>query len=201
VWLRYFSPVFPAVMILIAEGYLFVRERYKKRQRLVDVIFILLAAASLVNTFYLISLDSGSLWGADQLASYTSGLDGLVASDYLPHYLNLTSDVFMDTAVSQEIFYGNFSKEILKENNIKYVVLSLYDEWNRRPNTSASFHPYFGPIEISFVSRPYSNGRIPPDYSFGSALYRELESDPSYVKINEIKRGEQAVFIVYEVSY
>jgi hypothetical protein len=198
--LRYFSPLYPVVMILIAEGYFFLREHCKKQKKIVDAAFVLLAAASLMNTFYLISLDSGSLWGADQLAAYTSGLDGLIASDYLPHYLNLTGDVMMNTTVTKAIFYGNFSDGLLKENSIKYVVLSLYDEWNRRPDTSASFHPYFGPIEIPFISRPYSNGRIPPDYSFESALYRELASDPSLRKINEIKKGEQTVFIVYEVS-
>jgi 4-amino-4-deoxy-L-arabinose transferase-like glycosyltransferase len=209
--LRYFSPIFPVVMILIAEGYFFLREHFKKWQKIVDAAFIILAVASLMNTFYLMSLDSGSMWSAgsaDELATYTSGLDGLILSDYLPDYLNLTGDVFMkpvfnESSVSDEIFRGNgnFSKELLRENNIKYIVLSLYDEWNRMPNTSASFHPYFGPIEITFISRAYSNGRIPPDYSFRSDLYSALEADPAYTRVHEISRGEQVVFIIYKVAY
>lgn len=199
--LRYFSPVFPVVMILVAEGYFFIRERYKRRQLAIDASFIILAAVSLINTFYMISLDSGSLWGAEELATYTSGLDGFVASDYLPHYLNLTGDVLMNTTVTKSLFYGNFSDGLVKENKIKYIVLSLYDEWNRRPDTSARFHPHFGPLEITFVSRPYSNGRIPPDYTFTSDLYLRLESDPDYVRVHEIRRGDQVVFIIYEAAY
>jgi 4-amino-4-deoxy-L-arabinose transferase-like glycosyltransferase len=199
--LRYFSPLYPVAMLFIAEGYLFLRAKSGKRKMLVDAAFVALLSLSLLSTAYLISLDSGSLWGAEEIESYTSGLDGLVASAYLPHYLNLTGDVLMNETAMNSIFYGNFSQELLEQNGIKYVVLSLYDEWNRMPDASACFHPAIGPFEASFMCREYSNGRVPPDYTFASELYKTLESGPAYERIHEIRRDGQVVFVVYRVTY
>jgi 4-amino-4-deoxy-L-arabinose transferase-like glycosyltransferase len=199
--LRYFSPVFPIAMIFIAEGYLFLRGRFRQRKMLVDMAFIAVSALSLAATFYMMSLDANSLWGADELTAYTENLDGLIASDYLPQYLNLTGDVLMNTTATDQIFYGSASDSVIRENGVKYVVLSVYGEWNRMPDNDAYFYPTIGPLKISFIRRPYSNGRVPPDYTFGSGVYKALESDPGYRKITQIKRDSQVIFNVYEVVY
>ena len=195
--LRYFSPIYPMAMIFCAQGYLFLRQRMGKKA--VDAFFILLIFASLLGTFYIISLDSQSLRGAGALTDYTGTLHGLIASDYLPDYINITADVLTDANLTSQIFYGNFSEDILRRSGVRYLVLSVYDEWNRAPDTAAYFHPALGPLEIPFISRPYSNGRVPPDYTFRSPLYEDLESSPGLSRLKEIKIGTQTVFIVYEV--
>lgn len=159
---------------------------------------MILSVISFLNAAFLISLDSGMLWGADLLSGSTKGMDGLFASDYLPYYLNMTNDVYINS--SERDFFSNFSDAKVDSLGIKFIVISIYSEWGRNPDSSAHFHPAIGPIEIPFISRPYSNGRVPPGYSFGSDLYQKLETDPKYERIREISSpAGQKIFIIYEV--
>ena len=100
---------------------------------------------------------------------------------------------------------GNFSTSKpfeyswFKENGVDYVILSIYSDYGRS-GKSAYFHPAFGPFEVPFISRPYSNGRVPPDYAFSSDLYVQMESTDKYKMIKEIRNNEgQVIFLIYEV--
>jgi hypothetical protein len=95
--------------------------------------------------------------------------------------------------------YPYLEDEWVRENGVDYIVLSIYEEWEREP-TGDHFHPKLGPFEIKFVKRPYSNGRVPPDYDFRSELYYRLEDSEKYEKIGEVYRGSQRIFIIYEVT-
>jgi len=196
--LRYFSPLFPILMIFTAEGFFYLRNAAKGKAKLAGAAFMILSVISFLNAAFLISLDSGMLWGADLLSGSTKGMDGLFASDYLPYYLNMTNDVYINS--SERDFFSNFSDAKVDSLGIKFIVISIYSEWGRNPDSSAHFHPAIGPIEIPFISRPYSNGRVPPGYSFGSDLYQKLETDPKYERIREISSpAGQKIFIIYEV--
>ncbi len=95
--------------------------------------------------------------------------------------------------------YKLFDYNWFKNNGVDYVVISIYYDYEES-GVTAYFHPKFGPFEIPFVKRPYCNGRIPPDYTFRSEPYNEIENDSRFKKAKEIYRDEQRIFIIYEVS-
>ena len=195
--LRYFSPLYPIIMLFTAQGYAFLRKKYRK---ITDCAFILLAIVSLLNVFYIISLDSKSNWGHEILAGEIKNMKGLFASDYFPLYLNITNDVLTGNAEVAD-FFSNFSEGSAERYGVRYIIISIYAEWNREPDNTAYFHPTMGPFEVTFVRRPYSNGRVPPDYTFRSGLFDRLENSPRYEKIREIFSPEgQKIFILYRIA-
>ncbi len=200
--LRYFSPLYPILMLFTAEGFLYLQGRFKGRgmRSAVVIVFSALAIISFVDAMYLVSLDFDMMWGADMLSGYAMTLDGKIASDYLPSYLNITNDVVVDGTWNREMFYaGNFSHASLVGMGVRYLVLSVYGEFTRNPSKE-TYHPRLGPFEISFVERPYTGERVPPGYDFRSDLYEEIDSSQKFKRINELHDpGGQRVFVIYEV--
>lgn len=201
--LRYLSSLYPVLMVFVAEGFLFLRGRLNGR--VVAVVFAALFAVSFVNSMQLVSLDSNTYWGVRSLSDYAKTLEGKIASDYMPHYLNISNDVLLgglhDEAVNA--FFSNISHRLAKESGISYIILSVYADYGRYLNeTGASPETYpmqFCLIELPFIMRPYSAERPPPDYRMHSALYRKIEGDPGFEKVKDIYRGEQPIFSIYRV--
>ncbi|MCD6329446.1 MAG: hypothetical protein J7M10_03690, partial [Candidatus Cloacimonetes bacterium] len=96
--------------------------------------------------------------------------------------------------------YKNFDEDWLNENKIDYIILSIYGEWERKPNKTAFFNPIISGFKITQIKRPYSNGRVPPDYDFSSTLYTRIESDKNFKKIDELYKDKQRIFIIYEYN-
>jgi hypothetical protein len=199
--LRYYSPLYPFITLLASTGFLYLRGTLRGRARdAVSIAFSALLIASFINTLYLSSLDTNMQWGAETLSRTTSSLDGLILSDYLPHYLNLTADVVTNSTISNRFLKeGAYGAADLEGLGVKYVVLSIYGEFSRSPSND-TYHPYFGPFEITFVERPYTGDRVPPGYTFRSGLYRSLEESASFEKTGEIYREGQKVFVIYRVA-
>jgi hypothetical protein len=199
--LRYFSPLYPIMMLCITEGFFWAKSKKSPVRKFIVPVFIVLAAASFVNATYIIGLNSGALWGAETLSSYTRTLEGQIASDYLPDYLNLTAPAITNSGVLKNLFYGSSpSADGLKASGAKYIMLSVYGEFARAPSAE-TYHPTFLGVEVPFVSRPYTNERVPPSYTFRSDLYAQIESDASFTKIKEISSPSgQKLFLVYEFT-
>lgn len=200
--LRYFSPLYPILSMFSVEGFMLLNDRLAGRtmKTSVALFFSFLVFVSFLNTLFLISLDSKMNWGAENLSGYTKTLDGLIASEYMPHYLNITNDVIVDIGWNDEMFRkGNLSYDELRRKNVKYAILSVYGEFSRSPSND-TYHPTIGPFEVAFVSRPYTGERVPPNYTFQSELYQRVEDDGRFKRVHEIYRNSQLTFIIYEVS-
>jgi len=93
----------------------------------------------------------------------------------------------------------SFDHEWFVKNNVDCVVLSIYEDYEKSGITEY-YHPKFGPFEIPFINRPYCNGRVPPDYQFGSDLYQKLETSNKYTRTKDVRNREgQVIFIIYEL--
>jgi len=201
--LRYFSPLYGVLMLLIAGGFLASASFFRRRETRLALygLLSLLLLISLVNSMYLVSLDRDMQWGSQILTNEISSLEGTFASDYLPDYLNLTKDVVTDREWITDVFFsGNFSEEKLRLRGVNYLVISIYGEFTREPSDD-TYHPRFGPFEITFVDRPYTGDRVPPDFTFRSDLYKTVESSSAFTKVREITNPSgQKVLILYEVG-
>ncbi|MCJ7817067.1 MAG: glycosyltransferase family 39 protein [Candidatus Aenigmarchaeota archaeon] len=90
-----------------------------------------------------------------------------------------------------------FDDDWVNENNVSYVVLSIYDEFLEHP-VEKYYNIFYSGIEIP-IKRNYLWMRPPPDYKFNSELYHHIETSNMYRKTKEINKGNQTVFIIYEV--
>jgi hypothetical protein len=109
-----------------------------------------------------------------------------------PEYLKLQNS--KNYSESRIFDYGWF-----RDNGVDYVIISVYDDYERTGVTEY-FNFRFATIEIPFIKRPYSNGRVPPDYTFRSDVYEKLESSDNFQLEKEILNNEgQTIFIIYEV--
>ena len=198
--LRYFAPLYTIIAILVAEGFFYLFNRFKNKTRmLITVIFSTLVLVSFINTVYLVSLESESNFGIDTLSNNIKDLSGTFASDYMPRYLNLTNNVITDNNFNEEIFYSNFSEDSLLEMEVNYVILSIYGEFARSPSNQ-TYHPYYSGIELTFIDRPYTGDRVPPDFGFHSELFQEIETSPAFEKAEEIYSPKgQRIFIIYRI--
>ena len=93
--------------------------------------------------------------------------------------------------------YYKFNDTWIKNNNISYVILSIYDEFRISP-VEKYYNIFYGGIELP-IKRPYLCFRPPEDYKFNSEFYSHIESSNMYEKVKEIKKGNQTVFIIYKV--
>lgn len=137
-------------------------------------------------------------------AYYVVGSHSAVTSDeYFDILSNVSHPLYKEFADSRKS--GNFETirefddDFIRDGGVDYVILSIYTEWGRVPDNDAYFHPAFGPIEITIIKRPYSNGRVPPDYRFSSELFQRMENSTAYRLKEKIYRGDQEVFLIYEV--
>ncbi len=200
--LRLYSPLYPFLMVFSAEGLAYLTELFGKRhaKRIITAAFFALLLISFIDAMYLVSLDIGMQWGAVTLSEYAATLDGRIASEYMPGFLNVTSDVISDNEWVKATFNDNFTYGMIEEAGADYVIISIYREFGRNP-TDDTYHPYLGPIEISMVSRPYTGDRVPPGYTFRSVLFEKIDRDPRLSKVKEISNPSgQTIFLVYGVA-
>lgn len=192
--LRYWAPILPLLAILVASGYLRLRERFiiMEKKKIISLIFVILLFVTLVNANWLVSRDESAYWGAEELSGYVNSLDGNIATEYMPAYLKVSTD----KSIISIPYYFAFDNKWIENNNVNYVILSIYSESKRAPVTTY-YHPKFGPFKISFINITCS-GPL-PGYQFHSDIYKRLENSSEYEKVKEIYRGEQVIFVVYRV--
>ncbi len=198
--LRYYSPIFPFVAMMCAAGFLYLRDRCKGNlSRLVTLAFVVLLFLSFSNSLYMLSLDTTMLWGAESLSRGLAPLDGLIATEYSPHYINLTSDVLSDEDASGKIFFsGGLDRAALEENGVDYIVLSVYGEFARDPSDD-SYLMMYGPFQTP-IKRPYTGERVPPDFTFRSELFRDIQASSWLQPVGNIENPNgQTVFMIYRV--
>lgn len=195
--LRYWAPILPLFAIFVASGYLRLRERFTsvKKKKIISLIFVILLLVTFVNANYNARSEESEYWGAEELSGYVNSLEGniAIATEYRPGYLKASTDKNII------LLPGNFDDNWIENNNINFVILSIYREFKRAPVTVYT-HPKYGPFDITFVSGTYLCFKPPPDYQFQSALYKRLENSSKYEKVKEIYRDEQVIFVVYEVT-
>lgn len=93
--------------------------------------------------------------------------------------------------------YYRFDDSWARDNNVSYVILSLYDEFRISP-VEKYYNIFYGGIEMP-IMRPYLSVRPPENYQFNSEFYKHIDSSGMYEKVNEIKKRNQTVFIIYKV--
>ena len=193
--LRYWAPILPLFAIFAASGYLRLRERFTsvEKKKIISLIFVILLLVTFVNAIYTSHAEESEYWGAEELSGYVNSLEGNIATEYRPGYLNASTDK------SISLLAGKFDDKWIENNNINYVILSIFREFKRSPVTVYN-HPKYGPFDITFVNETYCYHKPPPDYQFQSELYKRLENSSKYEKVKEIYRDEQVIFVVYKVT-
>jgi 4-amino-4-deoxy-L-arabinose transferase-like glycosyltransferase len=88
--LRYWAPILPLLAIFVASGYIRLKERViaSKPKKLISLIFVVLLLLTFVNAIYTANRAEGEYWGAEKLSEYVVSLDGNIATEYRPGYLN-----------------------------------------------------------------------------------------------------------------
>ncbi len=198
--LRYYSAIFPFAALLCAAGFMHIRGRTRGNTSLaITALFVFLMLLSFSNSLYMMSLDSTMLWGAESLRTELLQFNGLVATEYAPHYINLTSDVLSDRDTTDGIFYSDrLNRSVLLENGVDYLILSVYGEFARDPSDD-TYAMMYGPFTTP-IQRPYTGERVPPDYTFRSQLFHDIQASPWMQQVATVEnpRGQTA-FIIYKV--
>ncbi len=194
---RYFSPVFPLLTMLAAGGFYWLRDRLP---RIALLLFAVLLFLSFTNSIQFTAMDHRALYGVDDLGSSLNGINGIVASDYLPFYVNITNPVISETLPGETVadmnmmFYSDDSLTRIKDADADVVILSLYGDYVRSGRTE-TFPIFYGPFTIP-IDRVYSNGRIPPEYSFESDLFKQFEED-NFELEQEVMVDGRVTFLIY----
>jgi hypothetical protein len=153
----------------------------------------MLLLVTFVNAIYTLRAEESEYLGAEKLSGYVNSLEGNIATEYRPGYLNASTDKNIIRLA------GNCDDNWVANNNISYVILSIFREFKRVPVTVYT-HPKYGPFDIKFGNGTYLYFKPPPDYQFQSELYKRLENRSKYEKVKEIYRDEQVIFVVYKVT-
>ncbi len=191
---RYLSPLFPLIVILSISGY---RTLKRPAVRWIFIVFLLFSFS--MSVFYL-QLDQDMRIGSDDARFAVQSLPpGVIATDYLPDYLRLTGRQIISIpheldAQGRRISSG-IDDDWLSENEVSFVMISAYTDYER-VDSPEYFIPSLGPIEVGFMERPYSNGRIPASYEFKSNLYELLESNYNRQTTSSL---DDEKFIVYSL--
>ena len=194
--LRHFTPLFPIVGILIGIGFFKLLNKYNKK--IICVLFISLLAVSFVHTVYLNDYHKTTIWGIETLSDKVEQLEenGKVAIDDANIGYYLKASISKDVIFSRTYTF-NITDAWIRENNIEYIVLSVYGD-RVRTKSDCYVHPKYLMIEIPFVD-VYDPSKLPQsDYQFKSNLYNMCEKN--YEKVDEIYKNDQKVFVIYEVN-
>ncbi|MBW6451253.1 MAG: glycosyltransferase family 39 protein [DPANN group archaeon] len=95
-------------------------------------------------------------------------------------------------------FY-DISQEWIYKNNISYIILSIYDEYEAKPKPEYYTVKYAG-IEIPY-KRQYQANNIPPNYIFNSEQYHFFENNNNSIRIKTIYKKNQEIFIIYKILF
>ena len=194
--LRHFTPLFPLVGILIAIGFFKLLNKYNKK--FICTLFILLLAVSFVHAVYLQDYHKTTSWGITTLSASVNELEGTgkVAID-AP-----SIGYYLEASTTKHIIYSwaytfNITDEWIQENNIDYIILSVYGD-RVRTKSNCYVHPKYLMIEVPFVE-VYYPGKLPQsNYQFQSELYNMCEKN--YEKVDEIHKDGQKVFVIYKIK-
>jgi len=187
---RFLAPVFIVYVIISSLGFIHFKNKFKKLSYVLFGAFMIIGS---IESFTLVQIDSTTLWGMDILVNYVSSLKNCtIASDYEPNALSFFTEKNIIPLNEKAL-----SDSWLKNNNISYVILSIYGEFRRNPIDRYYYPKIFG-YEIKLIGQKYSVIRPPPDLKFSSETYKLMERE--YKKIKEIHNySNQTVFIIYEI--
>ena len=93
-------------------------------------------------------------------------------------------------------FFYDFNDNWVIENNITYIIWSIYDDFLIKPKESYYNIKYTG-LEIP-IKRQYLSTRPPPDYQFSSNIFDRLEKSEKYERIKEFYKEYQKIIVIYE---
>jgi hypothetical protein len=205
--LRQFISLSPLVGILIGLGFFSLLGKYNKK--LISVLFGLLLAISFVHALYLNDYHQETSWGITALSESVNKLEGngKIAADFstMATYLQASTDKDIISAFRYSGKYPHtiptyeiITEEWLQENDVTYLILSIYGE-QHRTEFEDSIHPKFLMVlEIPFIEVG-QYGQLPQSIcQFDSGLYNRCEKN--YAKAGTIHKGEQMVFIIYKVK-
>ena len=205
--LRQFISLSPLIGILVGLGFFNLLGKYNKK--LIFVLFVLLLTISFVHALYLNDYHEETNWGITTLSKSVNQLEGNgkigVDNESVAYYLSASTDkdVIEAYRFSGKYPYARPTYEIitdewLQENDVNYLVLSIYGE-QYRAECEGSIHPKFLMIvDIPFIEvGRYS--QLPPSVcQFKSELYNWCEKN--YERVGTIHKGEQMVFTIYKVK-
>jgi len=94
--------------------------------------------------------------------------------------------------------YEAITDEWLQENDVTYLILSIYGELHR-----TKFEGWAHPKLLMILDIPFIQvgqyGQLPPSIcQFDSDFYNRCEKN--YQRVGIIQKGEQTVFIIYKVK-
>ncbi len=95
--------------------------------------------------------------------------------------------------------YVYFDEKWLRDNNVSYVIWSLYDDFSLNPREEYYNIKYAG-IELP-IKRPYNTIRPPPDFVFSSEIYKYLESSNNFEVIKKFYKNGQKIIIIYKYYF
>ena len=202
--IRQFACLFPIVGVLVAVGFYWLLDRFHKK--IIYTLMSCLLVVSFINVLYINDYHQDTLYGITSLLESVEELDGKVATDFdaVTNYLWAVTDhdvmsafTYSGTYPDRRPTYEVITDEWLTNNEVSYLILSLYGE-KHRAQWDSVIHPKFLMIEIPFIEVG-EYGQLPPaDCRFESGFYYRCERD--YQRVATIKKGEQTVFIIYQVK-
>ena len=205
-YMRHFAPLFPIIGILIATGFFKLINRCNKK--ICCILLILLLAVSFVHAVYLQDYHKTTCWGLTALSDSVNELDGngKVAIDFaeLAYYLRASTDTDIKGAfrISGQFpqavhTYDTITNDWLHENNIDYIVLSIYGE-QYRTKFENCFYPKFLMIEVPFMEICDCSRLPQTDFQFKSDLYNMCEKN--YEHVDVIFRDGKKIYRIYKIK-
>jgi len=231
--MRYLTVIYGFIFFLSVYGMMLLRRRGK--WNLVFILFIITGlSVGLVNSAYVLGIDSNTRFGVRDLASFVEedvddnkriaggNLGGylvtytskdVVSFPYhieignevvtIQEYYNIVTDPHNELHERYILLarggrikdYYYFDTNWVEENNISYIVWSIYDEFLIAPKEDYYNIIYAG-IELP-IKRPYISMRPPPDYEFSSDIYIHLETSGKYKKVKEFHKEGQKIIVIY----
>jgi len=203
---RQFTPLFTLVGILVSLGFFNLLTRYNKK--IVYVLLTLLLMISFAHSLYLNAYHQDTNWGVTTLSESLDSLEGhgKVAVDFS------TTARYLPAAIDKSIIeafeasgeypyirpkYEIITDEWLKENDVSYLVLSVYGELHRTGFEDWGHPKLLGIIEMPFIEIG-QYGQLPPSIcQFNSDFYNKCEKN--YPRVSTITKDKQVVFIIYKV--
>lgn len=234
--MRYVTVIYGLIFFLSIYGLMLVKRRDVGKY-IFGAIFIAGILIGLVNSVYLMGIDSEMRYGVRDVASFTeesiatgeriaagniAGYLTTYTSRYVvsfPYYVdvvNVTTSIDKFNSIvtnsNHELYekyvalarmedpkyYYYFYDGWVEENNITYIVWSIYDEFLLEPEESYYNIRYAG-VELP-VKRIYNSLRPPSGYGFSSNVYNHLETDNKYEKVKEFHKEGNKIIIIYKYN-
>ncbi|MBU0898239.1 MAG: glycosyltransferase family 39 protein [Nanoarchaeota archaeon] len=194
---RFLFAMFPIYSCIAALGIDWLKEKSKIITKIVFVLFVIFGV---VFSAWTLSFDSNHHLARIPASGYVSNLpeDAIIASEVSPYYLSLFHLNVVDFPGSK-IERGEIEQNVeewILNNDVDYVIISIYGEYDRHP-----VHYYYNP-ELFGIKLPiqieYRSNRIPPDTEFQSSIFTQLENSDLFENVYENYQNGQKIFIIYK---